>query len=183
MSSAPLAASRILVIDVETTGFDPARHACIELGAVLLDASLQPVREYTSLIAPRPGAEIVDRAMEVNGISREELRHAPPPAVVIGELLAQIAPLDPPPLLAGWNVWFDAQFLQQLFVQAGQTWPFGHRYLDVQSIVSFHLRLAAISQAEAIERFWGETQTHRALPDARHTARILRLQTAFHWPR
>jgi len=37
---------QILIIDVETTGFDPIRHACIELGAVLLDECSQLRRVF-----------------------------------------------------------------------------------------------------------------------------------------
>jgi len=46
-------------------------------------------------------------------------------------------------------VWFDVSFLQQLFVRAGTKWPFRHRFVDVQSVVSFHMKLAAVAQAAA----------------------------------
>ena len=45
--------NRILVIDVETTGFEPSKHACIELGAVLLDEHFKSIEEFSSLVAER----------------------------------------------------------------------------------------------------------------------------------
>ena len=69
--------SDILVIDVETTGLDPAKHACIDLGAVLLDRWLNPVAEYSSLVAPWEGAEIVPEALHVNQISPSAMNSAP----------------------------------------------------------------------------------------------------------
>src|SRR5688572_29200277 len=60
---------RPLVIDVETTGLDPARHACIEIGAVLLDESLEVVWEFSAALLPPPDAEIRPEAQQVHRIA------------------------------------------------------------------------------------------------------------------
>lgn len=181
MSASPRVGQQILVIDVETTGFDPQKHACIELGAVLLNEALEPVVQFSSLIAPWKGAEVVPQAMAVNHISPDELRSAPPLARVVEQFYSEVLANRPTPLLSGWNVWFDAAFLRHLFGQAGRDWPFRHRLLDVQSVVSFHMKMAAVSQEVAIREGLHEAQAHRALPDAAHTARLLRLMADRHW--
>jgi oligoribonuclease len=43
-----------LWFDCETTGLDPARHAIIEVAAILTGPDLQPVREITTLVDPDP---------------------------------------------------------------------------------------------------------------------------------
>lgn len=166
---------KVLVIDVETTGLDPSRHACIEIGAVMLDESLRPEQEFSSLIVPWEGAEIIEAAMKVNQISLEQLHRAPLLDEVVKRFHETIRPDAVVPLLAGWNVWFDARFLRDLYQRTQRAWPFSHRLLDVQSIVSFHSMLAGLSQEKAIETFLNERQAHRALADAQHTARLLRL--------
>jgi ribonuclease T len=164
----------ILVIDVETSGFDSQRNACLELGAVLLDTSLEPRVSFSSLIAPWEGAELIPQAMAVNQISPEELKTAPSVQQVVERFNAEVLSQGSLPLLAGWNVWFDATFLRTLYERANRPWPFRHRLLDVQSVALFHSRMGATAQEAAIKEAFGEQQEHRALPDAMHTARLLR---------
>lgn len=173
--------SDILVIDVETTGLDPTRHACIELGAVLLDRWLSPVAEYSSLVAPWEGAEIVPEALLVNRIQPSDLNGAPTIAKVIDRFHKTFSPNSNKLLLCGWNVWLDAAFLKSLYARASQDWPFGYRLLDVQSIITFHSRLMPTSQANVIKNYLKEEQPHRALPDAQQTAKLLRLFAERHY--
>ncbi|HWA25959.1 MAG TPA: 3'-5' exonuclease [Lacunisphaera sp.] len=163
----------VLVVDVETSGFDPQRNACLELGAILLDTTLKPVAQFSSLIAPWKGAELVPQAMAVNRISAEELKTAPTAAQALERFHAEMVGSKAAPLLAGWNIWFDAGFLRNLYERAERPWPFRHRLLDVQSIALFHSRFGAGSQEVAIKEHLDDQQKHRALPDALHTARLL----------
>jgi DNA polymerase III epsilon subunit-like protein len=165
----------ILVIDVETTGLDPARHACIELGAVLLDRELNPVAEFSSLVAPWDSAEIMSEALAVNQINPAALKSAPQVPEVVDRFHQAFRPDSRKLLLCGWNVWLDVAFLKGLYARANCAWPFGHRLLDIQSVVTFHSQLMPKSQADTIKRFLNDEQSHRALPDARQTAALLRL--------
>jgi DNA polymerase III epsilon subunit-like protein len=166
---------KLLIIDVETTGFDPKKNTCVEIGAVLLDESLREIQEFTSLIALPEGAQIDDGAMKINRIRPTDLADAAPEKEVV-ERFHRVFRLDEVvPLLGGWNVWFDVSFVRQLYRKAQRPWPFVHRLIDVQSIISFHNSLEGLSQDQAIRRFLAERQEHRALPDARHTARLFRL--------
>jgi len=179
MTSNPPAARRALVIDVETTGLDPARHACIELGAVLLDEELETVWEFSSLICPEPGAEVCAEALGVSGITLAEALAAEPAAAVVRRFEDLVAQETAPLVLAGWNVWFDVSFLKVLYQQAGLSWRFGHRFLDVQSIVSFFFDFREAPQARTVEKYLSEVQSHRATADARQTAKLLRLMNTW----
>ena len=167
----------ILVIDVETTGFNPSKNACIELGAVLMDKSLKVVKEFTSLVAPWPGAEFFEPSMLVNQINSDDLTSAPSIEEVVTRFCDTFLQYESSPLLAGWNVWFDVGFVRNLFERTNQQWPFGYRFLDVQSIVCFHNHFAKLSQQDAVSQMLHEIQAHRALADARHTSRLLQLVT------
>ena len=127
--------NKVLVIDVETTGLDPQKHACIEIGAVLLDESLNPIDEFSSLLAPWEGAEIVKESMAVNKISQKELSAAKGFESVLQEFHQQFGTGMPLPWLAGWNVWFDIAFLQNHYRKAQLKWPFSFKSLDIQSLI------------------------------------------------
>jgi DNA polymerase III epsilon subunit-like protein len=165
----------ILLIDVETTGIDPLKHACIEIGAILLDRDLNPITEYTTFICPWQGAEIQPEAMAVNQITQAQIDTAPPLQEVVERFHCIFQPDARKLLLGGWNVWFDAGFLRALYTRANIKWPFRARLLDLQSIVTFHSQITPQSQADAAKRFLSEGQTHRALDDVRQSAKILNI--------
>ena len=61
---APLVPQRLLILDTETTGLDPQRDRCIELGAVLFDVPRRSVLSQVSLLLPCEQ----NPAQAVNGI-------------------------------------------------------------------------------------------------------------------
>lgn len=162
----------LLLIDVESTGPDYRRHACIELAGILVDKTLQPVREFTSLIAPRKKAEHA-ATMQTNGISKEDLANALPMETVLPRFIGQMCSMKPLPILTGWNVWHDALFLRDLYERCSIEWPFGDRMLDIQSIQNWQDRIGSLSLGKAIETHFNERQPHRALQDARYTLHLL----------
>lgn len=167
--------NRVLVVDVEATGLDPSRHSLIEIGAVLLDENLKSIKEYSSLVAPLPGREINKESMAVNKISMEELKTAPDYKKVIEEFHEAFC-LDPiVPTISGWNVWFDADFMRVLYDKVEKKWPFGHRFLDLQSVAQFFSGFRGVSLEKLVGHYIKEKPTHRAIDDARHTAQILRV--------
>src|SRR5271169_856246 len=63
-------ADHYLLVDTETTGLDPNRHACLEIGAVLLDEKLNYAPEprmFHRFIQPAPTAVIDHQALKING--------------------------------------------------------------------------------------------------------------------
>ena len=110
-----------IVVDVETSGRDPRKHAILELGAVFvydrLDGHGPVVADtFESLIALgwlHAAAE--PEAMAINGITTAELQHAPPLETARGfwnGWLKKCADRVVGPMrYASWFASFDAPFL------------------------------------------------------------------------
>lgn len=167
--------NKVLVFDVETTGLDPTKHACIEIGAVLLDETLRPIDEYSSLMAPWKGAELMKKSQEIHKIPENEFKQARPLEVVVREFHNRFGSRQPVPILAGWNVWFDVAFLRVLYEKEGIEWPFSFHFLDIQAIILFFHKMKRSSLHKTVQAMLTETQTHRAIDDARQTAKVLSL--------
>ena len=176
--------NKVLVFDVECTGLDPVKNALIEIGAVLLDERLNPIDDYSTLIAPWEGAEINPEAMAVHKIKLEKLQAARGFQTVVKEFHKRFGSGDPLPVLAGWNVWFDVAFLRALYEKTELEWPFSHRFLDIQAIILFFSRLKGASLEETVKSIVGigETQSHRAIDDARQTVKVLQHLAEKHFP-
>ena len=173
--------NEVLVFDVEATGLDPVKNACIEIGAVLLDKDLNMVNEFSTLVAPWPGAEIVKESMAVHKISLEELNRGPDFRTAVGEFHERYGTKKPLPILAGWNVWFDVFFVRALYDKAGIKWPFSHHFLDIQSVELFMGALKVVSLENTVKSMVvGDLQTHRAIDDARQTAKVLQVLAQRH---
>ncbi len=152
---------RIAVIDVETTGLFPWRHdRIVEIGIVVCSPDGQVHTEFDSLINP-------NRDMgpaSIHRIAAGDVLRAPTFADLAGDIL-QI--LRDTMIVAGHNVSFDRAFLVHEFMLAGVTLP------DFPVLCTYRLlggSLAACCEEFGIEM---DVMEHRAICDARATARIL----------
>ena len=177
----------IAALDIETTGLNPLKHDIIELAVVPLDASFRESQDFTPFSA-RIKAEHPEnadaKALAVNGLNPYEGEETH--MSVWQNFLAwmgdyridAIAPL-------GHNVAFDLRFIQCNLYEIKSCFRPSHAR-DTQSIAMFygdlvrqetggepfqHASLACLRQHF---RLPGE-QSHRALDDARDTARIYRM--------
>jgi len=102
------------VIDVETTGLDPAKERVCEVGALRIVAGRE-VDRFHSLVQPNhpmsPGAR------QKHGISDEMLKDAPPFEKIAPDLRKFFAGS----ILVAQNAEFDVSFLNAEFVRAGMT--------------------------------------------------------------
>jgi DNA polymerase-3 subunit epsilon len=153
------------VIDVETTGLDPALDRVLQAAVVSVGADGEVRDEYCTLIA----APKVD-AVAVHGITAAHLLDAPPFAEVAAALRGR---LDAD-LIVGHNVRFDLGFLRHEFARCGVRLPrlpflctiaLG-RLLGVEPC---RRRLAAACERQGI----AVVRQHAALDDARATAALL----------
>jgi DNA polymerase III epsilon subunit-like protein len=100
----------IVVLDTETTGLDPARHALISVGAVALDPeTLEAVSEFSAYVYPREGSEWTPEAEAVNGIARCALAYEDTEEAVLPALLGWAGGRCT--ATVGWNLKFDLGFL------------------------------------------------------------------------
>jgi DNA polymerase III epsilon subunit-like protein len=126
-------AEHYLLIDTETTGLDPNRHACLEVGATILDEKLDPSTApetvFHHYIRPSPTAIVDRQALEINGhtwaadSAAEGYQRAVEPHVAWKNLYDWLARQcaaggEPRNVIAvGWNVGFDVGFLKRLWCE------------------------------------------------------------------
>lgn len=96
---------QVAVVDIETTGFDPARDHVIEVAAAVLDGP-NTVGRYHSLVSP--GVALTPETVKLTGITDVALAGAPPIEKVVAELRAFVGKRD----LVAHNAAFDRAFLE-----------------------------------------------------------------------
>ncbi len=142
--------TKLLFIDMETTGLSPKKHAPVEVGAIWTDDRLKILANgqatYHAYIKPFKGARIEKTAMAVNHIdlrSKEFKAKSKLPDIVVRHLqkLTDTYCGSEVPILTGWNVSFDVGFLRGMYERyKGHPpieWLFPHRTIDVQPINAF----------------------------------------------
>jgi len=152
----------IAVIDLETTGLSPWRHdRVVEIGVVLMSPSGVVLEEYETLINPMRDVG----PTRIHGITATDILSAPLFEDVAGDVAELLAKAS---VVAGHNISFDRNFLLEEFARIDVELPeFG---------VLCTCRLSGRSSLQACCEQFGiafEGRPHRALDDARATARLL----------
>jgi DNA polymerase III epsilon subunit-like protein len=173
--------TRILVVDLETTGLDPVRHSIVEIGAVWLSGR---VGSFEQRCRVWDGAALDAGALRVNGLDAAACgdKSLPPEAeALVDFLLWSKASADYPVMLAGLNPNFDLGFLRAAASRAGISCDraFRHRVLDLHSLaVGYALRAGLpvpsrglyTDEIYALLDLEAEPKPHRALTGARKEA-------------
>ena len=164
----PLApAGPYAVVDVETTGLDPAVDRVVEVAVVRCDASGRAVSEWSSLV--NPGRDPGPTA--VHGITDADLATAPRFAEVADRLATELDGA----VVTAHNLAFDAAFLAAEWARADIERPEALGLCTLTLARALHpgraegYSLAACSAAAGIP----QPEAHRALADARVTADLL----------
>jgi DNA polymerase-3 subunit epsilon len=171
-----LSARRVMVLDTETTGFDPAMgHELLEVASVTLEDGAI-AEEWSSLI--RPSRPIPAEATAVHGITDAMTAAAPDAAKVAAELRARCGDLA----LAFHHADFDLPFLRALLRGAGQR-PLTAPVVDTLGLARGLFGSGGNSLAPLAQRLGLPLErAHRALTDARTGARVL-IELAKRWER
>ncbi|OGG53459.1 hypothetical protein A3C20_04285 [Candidatus Kaiserbacteria bacterium RIFCSPHIGHO2_02_FULL_55_25] len=128
----------MIVLDVEATGTEPAKHSIVSIGALDL---ANPANRFYMECRAWDGAHIMDEALEVNGFSREQVtdQSKPTEADLTHAFKAWSEGVEER-TFAGQNVSFDRDFLRAAAERAGHTdWPFAHRTLDTHTMCFMHM--------------------------------------------
>jgi DNA polymerase III epsilon subunit family exonuclease len=161
----------LVVLDVETTGLDPELDRVIELGLVLVDHGV--VTAKTSWLV-QPGIAVPKEALDVHGITDEQLQAAPPFAAIRDELLALTANRLP----VAYNAPFDRAFLAaELGRTGGRPASFDESTEWIDPLVwarSLLPKEGGYKLSEITKRLEIElVDAHRAAADAEATAKVL----------
>jgi len=160
------------VLDFETGGVEPRRHALLSVGLILLDRGLQEVASLYTLIQDSPSRLVTPEALAINQIDMNEVREN---GVPVDSLLAALWQLLPGRTIVCHNATFDTRFLNDrgwsiteavdtMFL-AWDIWPFPQK-----------VKLEIVAERLGVEH----SGAHNSLIDARMTANILRKMPAIH---
>nr|DAF67696.1 MAG TPA: DNA polymerase III subunit alpha [Caudoviricetes sp.] len=139
---------KVLFFDLETTGTYPGKHGIHQMsGEVVIDGEIK--EKFDFKVRPNPKAEILDEALAVAGVTREQIMSYPPMEEVFPQFVAildkYVDRFDKKDkfFLAGYNIAsFDNQFLRGWFLQNGDkyfgSW-FWSNCLDVMVLATPYL--------------------------------------------
>jgi DNA polymerase-3 subunit epsilon len=165
----PLADYDLVVVDIETTGWQPAEAAITEIGAVRLNGG-EVTGEFSSLV--RPGVPIPPDIITLTGITDAMVRRAPAMPAVLDSFLAFARGC----VLVAHNAPFDLGFLTAACTASGLRWP-GAATIDTAVLARLLLGPEDVPDCRLVtlaDYFGAATiPAHRALADAKATADVL----------
>lgn len=167
----------VVVVDFETNGERGEASRIVEVGAVSMNEALEAVGEFETLVDGRP---MNPAATEVNNIT-DEMLVGKPKWLECYRPFVNWCDQYRPYILGQWSD-FDISVLRPEYLRIGVRYPHPGHAWDVKSIVwweclkrGYPSRTFPVDRACAILGVPFEGQKHRALPDARMEAKILRL--------
>lgn len=126
----------MLVVDVESTGLDPQRHALVSVAAVDF---LHPDDQFYRECRIWDGAAIDRESLRINGFSDAQLRDPRKPSLAqTVAAFVQWFSRHPNQTLAGLNPAFDRALLLASAQRTGIEWQLVHRLVDLHSLCYAH---------------------------------------------
>lgn len=152
-----------VVIDIETTGFDPVRDKILEISAVKVSNGITG-DVFSTLV--NPGTEIPPHIIKLTGINNDMVSEAPFIEQVITEFVSFIGEN----IVVGHNVAFDLNFVTEKSFQTSGKW-IENDYVDTYYwAMSLDLPVGTY-KLSALKTFFGieQEESHRALADCMTT--------------
>lgn len=186
---------KLLVVDVETGGLDPAVNAILSVGALVFHQGAIEDRFYSVIdegAEIRGGGKIEDAALKVNGFTHWRIHdegRTPLEAVNLIEAMMLKHDMRGRITIVAHNAAFDMGFIKRLYARAGRDFNkrFSYRALCTQTGALLleqagRLQLPRGSASLAsLTKLWGidldrGDGTHNALDDAEACALVLKKQ-------
>ena len=171
-----------VVVDVETAGVNPQKHALLEMSVVLLTLNEEGRfcrdKTYSEHILPFEGAELDPASLAFNQIDPyQPLRFAIDEKVALEQLFKPIfnalkSTKCQRAVLVGHNAWFDLLFVKQAVERAKVKSPF-HAFTCFDTATLGGLIYGQTVLAKAIEAAgisFDSKEAHSAIYDAEKTA-------------
>lgn len=173
-----------VVVDVETTGLDPARHDVLEVAAIVYgpdDETGAYTVSHTHDFAPYPGSEAFRLAspdsLRINRYFERGVYKTAIGLPALDGVLNRFAEELEDVTLVGANPAFDAAFLRRLLrsTEVGSAWS--PRLLDVEAMTMALRKLPRVPSLSECAALWGipvdPVRKHTALGDAEVTLGVL----------
>ena len=174
-----------VIVDIETGGFDPVRHALLEIAAIVVrmsdDGFVHPDPVVSTHVVPFEGSELDPRSLEITGIDpthpfraalqeRAALDHIfKPVRQAVREAGCQRA------ILVGHNAAFDIAVLNAAIRRTQHKKSPFHPFscFDTVTLGGLAYGQTVLSRAvEASGRPWDAREAHAAVYDAERTAEL-----------
>lgn len=174
---------KLCFCDLETTGLNAWKHGVIEIAMNIWEDDVEKGMIHL-YVQPKDTDEITEKALEVNGRTKEEIFSEPfiPPSQVLERLKKMLKEyIDPykkedKMFFIAFNAHFDDGFLRSFFKKQGDVY-FGSWFhwppIEVATLASLHLRktrhemknfrLSTVAEAMGVERAEGDA--HEGLSD------------------
>ncbi len=166
----PLSRSRLIVLDLETTGLNAAKDEVIAIGAVAVQGGMIHLDDQFDLILRRPELDIRETVL-IHGIGTEALTQGHETEDALLHLLDW---MNGDPILA-YHSAFDQKFLEKtLKAQLGYTLP--HVWMDVAELLPAFFPKAD-TKGKSLDH-WADffglevSERHHAAADAMVTAEL-----------
>ncbi|KOR33463.1 ribonuclease T [Achromatium sp. WMS3] len=174
-----------VVIDIETGGFDPIRHAILEIAAIILRLTaggrLEPSEIIACHVEPFPGALLDPKALEFNGIIPDHpFRYAKPEHEALTYITTPIRHALKSSgchraILVGHNAAFDLKFFNAAIARTCfKRNPF-HPFSTLDTVTLAAMAYGHTVLARAIKLAglsWNQSEAHSAIYDAKKTAAL-----------
>jgi len=163
---------RMVSVDVEAAGPNPADYALLSIGACTLS---NPRKDFYVELQPTT-MKVDEQASEIHQLDLKKLSQTgetPTRAMqLMVDWLAEAIPSGSPPLFVGFNAPFDWMFICDYFHRFLDHNPFGHSALDVRSFLMGFSRMEWINTRMA--RISTKALKHNALEDACDQAELFK---------
>ena len=175
----------MIVVDVETTGINPDKHAIVSIGAVEFEHAHN---QFYGECRIEKGVEVDPQAMSVNGMSKADITDPKKPTLAeltqeFDEWVKSVVDIT----LGGQNVTFDLRMLWGAYRKMPQLRaPFGYRTVEMHTLAYTHMKRRGIKiptrhnrsniDTDAIHKYVGlpeEPKPHHALTGAKMEAEAL----------
>lgn len=139
----------MIVFDIETTGIDPEKNSIVSIGAVSFE---DPDRTFYGECRVWDRAEIADKALEINGYSREEVidRNKKTESELVLNFISWLEEGEDFSL-AGLNPQFDISFLDSARKRAGSDFRIKHRAIDLHSVGYLHMKQRGVAPTDHLD--------------------------------
>ena len=127
----------MIIIDIETSGVSPWKDGILSIGAVDFN---DPKREFYEECQLRDGANVDDKALEINGFTLADIKdNRKKTEKEIIQNFFDWAMMSNDHMIGGHNPTFDITFLQFASEIHKINFPLAKRMIDLHSICFFHM--------------------------------------------
>jgi DNA polymerase III epsilon subunit-like protein len=124
------AKTNLVILDVETSGLNKKKHSILRVTAKRLSDG----EKFDAWVKPEPGSFGDKRSLSKTGIDAEKLKTEGEELPSVLRKLSKFLSNSGPHILAGCNVSFDVDFIEEGCRKYGIRPPFGGKRVDLQTV-------------------------------------------------